>query len=239
MLLLRLLEWWMTQLDKAEAWTSERYGPYSRKAEAIPIVLVISTWLAAAALVLGALWLATVAVVTAVDALLTPVGQAWAGNSADWYLTVVTRPVSAYLATHTQALGVTPTQITAVLLVAGMALWTLSVFRSVAARVGWVLYGLALVAMTFAGSPDQGRWLAAGIMLLYWALLSIPALSRLRRRVVINQPPADLEGVRQALDQIREEIAGTGSRLGRLEESTEHLAALRVFTGQAKKPDSN
>ncbi|MFD6757467.1 MULTISPECIES: hypothetical protein [Micromonospora] len=116
---------------------------------------------------------------------------AWGQDHA--YARIVIDPVRNYLASHAAGLPVNGNSLWWTWCSAGLVLLLFSLFRSVGARIGWTLYGAGSAAMVAAGSGGPGRWIAAGICVLWWSLLSIPALSWRRQRVLavpVPPPPA-------------------------------------------------
>ncbi|WP_052709761.1 hypothetical protein, partial [Streptomyces sp. NRRL S-495] len=93
----------------------------------------------------------------------------------------VTQPVRAYLFEHTSGLPVSGATAYGLWLVAGASFlgWAW-LFRALGARLGWLAYGAATVVMVWQGSPAGGRPVAAGIAVLAWCALSVPALRGLR-----------------------------------------------------------
>ncbi|MFD6713643.1 hypothetical protein ACFWDB_07105 [Micromonospora chalcea] len=113
----------------------------------------------------------------------------WAHGQA--YARIVLDPVRDYLASHAAGLPVDGTTLWRTWCLAGGMLLLFSLVRSAGARIGWTLYGIGTAAMVAAETTGPGRWVAVGICALSWSLLSIPALSRHRRRPqVIVAPPS-------------------------------------------------
>ncbi|MDG4795204.1 hypothetical protein [Micromonospora sp. WMMD1082] len=93
------------------------------------------------------------------------------GDGADW--------LRDYLTTHAAGLPVTSETLWWTWCAAGIALFTLAFLaRAVAARLGWILFGTATVAMVWAATPGPARTTAAGIAALWWITLSLLALRR-------------------------------------------------------------
>ncbi|MEV0561474.1 hypothetical protein [Dactylosporangium sp. NPDC050588] len=91
---------------------------------------------------------------------------------------VVLDPVNRYLNEHAAALPVDADTLWWTWWLTGGVLVLFSAFRSLGARIGWVLYGAAGTAMITAGTATSGRWIAGGVGGLCWCLLSIPVLRR-------------------------------------------------------------
>ena len=102
--------------------------------------------------------------------------------------------IAHYLDTHADAVDVPATTLALAWLTVGGVLWLASsAFAARGAQLGWLLYGAASVAMSYAGAAHPAAWPAAGITGTWWALLSIPALRRPNR-------PTYFEGVIERRD---------------------------------------
>jgi hypothetical protein len=99
---------------------------------------------------------------------------------------LVLDPVHRYLDAHAAGLPVTSATLWWTWCAAGIGLFALAVlFRANAARLGWVLYGLASAAMAWAASPAPSRPIVAGVAGLWWTVLALFALrSSIRTRRV-------------------------------------------------------
>jgi hypothetical protein len=99
---------------------------------------------------------------------------------------VITDPIQRYLTVHAANLPASGSALWQGWLIAGFVLLVLSFFKSWGARIGWVLCGAVSTAMVWSASPADGRNLAAGVAVLAWALLSVPAFrGAFRRRASI------------------------------------------------------
>ncbi|MER0476858.1 hypothetical protein ABR737_00555 [Streptomyces sp. Edi2] len=109
------------------------------------------------------------------------------GNSHTGLLATVTTPVRHYLFAHTDSAGLPLTGGAAYAFweILGLVSFLLAVCRSTAARVLWLLWGAATVAMAWMGTPADGQTVAAGVTLLALTGCSAAALRGLRLR----QPP--------------------------------------------------
>lgn len=145
------------------------------------------------------LWLAWLLVTTLVDG--AGRGLAAAGNAltdaarwlADGPITrTIVDPIHSYLDAHATGLPATAGQLWWTWVVAVAVLFVTALLGSRGARIGWVLAGALTTAMVYGGTAGPGRTVAAGVTVLAWALLSVPAFTgagRLCRGVtVINHP---------------------------------------------------
>jgi hypothetical protein len=116
-----------------------------------------------------------------------------AANLLDhWALArVALDPIHHYLDTHAAGLPITPGQLWWTWCATGVVLCLLSTARVLAARIGWLLFGAASVAMVWT-SPSAPHTTAAGIATLWWLLFSLPALRRGTRHVVAELPQLHL-----------------------------------------------
>lgn len=86
--------------------------------------------------------------------------------------------VSDFLARSSAGLPLSPDEIFVAWKVSGVGLFLASVVGSRGGRVGWALYGLLTSAIVWAQVPTSSRWVAAGVVLVAWSILSILALGR-------------------------------------------------------------
>lgn len=111
---------------------------------------------------------------------------------------------------------------------AGPCLWLLGLFRGWAARLVWILYGAATVAMVYAASPPTGQTLAGGLTVLVWAVLSLPVLAGIGRRPrTVVQVSAPAGASESAVAMMRGQVTELHSRLERVERASDELAACR------------
>ncbi|MFK0047798.1 hypothetical protein ACIQU4_27685 [Streptomyces sp. NPDC090741] len=107
-------------------------------------------------------------------------------------LATVTTPVHRYVTSHAVYLPLSTATAYALWKIVGVASFVLAALRVGGGRPLWGLWGVATVAMTWAGTPVTGRGLAAGIALLGWCLASAIALRgtslRPRVQVLIEAP---------------------------------------------------
>ncbi|WP_051800192.1 hypothetical protein [Catenuloplanes japonicus] len=74
---------------------------------------------------------------------------------------------------------------------AGISQFLLAViFRAVAARIGWLIFGTATTAMVHSTTAAPSQPVAAGVTVLWWVALSLPALRRSwrKRRIIADAP---------------------------------------------------
>lgn len=128
-------------------------------------------------------WLASL-VVNAVGG-----GADWLQN---WNLThVVLHPVRDYLTAHSTDLPITANTLWWTWCAAGVGLFLFAfLFRAVAARLGWVLFGAATMAMVWATTTGPARTTTTGIAALWWIVLSLFALRRTwsQQNVTVHLP---------------------------------------------------
>lgn len=144
--------------------------------EWLPPVAVGAGLLLVALLIYGLLvplirWLAGV-ITHAVDN-----GVGWLHH---WNIThVVLDPVRAYLTAHATGLPISAATLWWTWCAAGTSFFTFALlWRAVAARIGWILFGAASVAMVWASTSGPARETTAGIAALWWTVLSLLALRR-------------------------------------------------------------
>ncbi|MEU9888809.1 hypothetical protein [Sphaerisporangium sp. NPDC051011] len=210
-------DWFETRYQQLQQWTDERYGPSAHRAWIVIGIVIALGVLAVVGAVLGVLAF-TISAVLAVLGAFARGGAALVGGVTDWEVTaVVTEPVRRYIATHAAGLGADVGAIWLTWAICGAVLWVCSLFRSWAARGGWTLFGVATTAMVYTASPPGSQWLAAGVTVMYWAVLSSFALSGLRRhpRTVISVQPPPVAP--QPTDDLRENLAEATRRLEQLE----------------------
>lgn len=101
-----------------------------------------------------------------------------------WAFTaVVTEPVRRYLLDHAAGLPVSGPALWWTWCTAAAVLFLLALFGSVGARWGWAVFGAATTAMVAAATAPTGRWVAAGVTLVWWSVLSVLAYHRRPVRV--------------------------------------------------------
>ncbi|SCL21335.1 hypothetical protein [Micromonospora aurantiaca (nom. illeg.)] len=155
-------------------------------------------WLAPAAAVAGVLLIALllygliVPLIRWLASFTTDAVGDGAGWLRDWNLThVVLDPVRSYLTAHSAGLPITAETLWWTWSVAGVGLFAFAfLWRAVAARLGWVLFGAATVAMVWATTTGPARTTTAGIAALWWIVLSLFALRRpwTQQRVTVHLP---------------------------------------------------
>ncbi|MBO8189224.1 hypothetical protein [Streptomyces spirodelae] len=91
-------------------------------------------------------------------------------------LATIDQPVHHYLAAHTAPLPITAATAYSTWQAVGVVSFLLGTARFGGARLTWTAWGAATVAMVWAGTPEPGRPVAAGIALLAWAAPSLLAL---------------------------------------------------------------
>jgi hypothetical protein len=117
-------------------------------------------------------------------------GAEWVGGTVAY--DVVIGPVRAYLDANSgdpRYSGEAAFWLWAVAgIVTGLLGWTA---RSIGARIGWVLWGAATVAMTYASTSIGSKPVAAGVAAVWWTLGSLLVFRRTNRpRHVIATVPA-------------------------------------------------
>lgn len=105
-------------------------------------------------------------------------------RGAEWVSTtaaadIVLQPVRRYLDAHAAGLPVNTDTLWWTWCAAGTLLFTTStVSRSLAARLGWALFGAASAAMVYNAAAAPTQPVAAGVTVIWWIVLSFAALRR-------------------------------------------------------------
>ena len=171
---------WWTRLASGDLWLA---------AATVTVALVI----AAGALFL--LWLILAALFHLLVALCSGLAHGGSWLATGPVAQIVTGPVHGYLQAHDAGLPATTDQLWCAWLVSTAVLFAAAVFgHSRGARIGWTLLGAASTAMVWAGAAPHSRWLAAGIAVAAWSLLSIPAFTPTvhpDRTIVLGERAAD------------------------------------------------
>ncbi|MGV9774428.1 hypothetical protein [Streptosporangium sp. NPDC003464] len=81
--------------------------------------------------------------------------------------------------------------------------------------------------MVYSASPASGQLLAAGVAVLYWAVLSVFALRELGHRPVVHvrSAPDATTPLQQLRQQLDEQLSEIRARIGRMEVVSDELAA--------------
>ncbi|MFI6889952.1 hypothetical protein [Streptosporangium canum] len=230
-MLVKVTEWIAGQREELKRWADGYFGTETDKAE---IATNVITGLFVVVLLVPGVALAWLAL-SLLIAVIQQVGQglatgvSWAlERVADWNLTeVITKPVHDYITVHAAGLPAGAEAIWSVWTLTGPILWLICwLTKSWGARLAWLLYGAGTVAMVYSASPAGGQLLAAGVAVLYWAVLSVFALRGIGRRPVVHVHSAPdvttpLQQLRQQLDEIR-------TRIARMEVAGDELAAGRA-----------
>ncbi|MFE7934326.1 hypothetical protein ACFU6S_37555 [Streptomyces sp. NPDC057456] len=157
-----------------------------------------AVWIKTLALIAGAS-LVVLIVGTAADIVTTVLGKLSAAPAMDgadidgvdggglW--ATVDHSVRAYLTDQAAHLTVTPAALYRAWQTAGLIALVGGFFGNAGARLTWLLWGAASVAMVWSASPDGGRAAATGLAALMWALASIAALHGLTLRPVVHHHP--------------------------------------------------
>jgi len=91
---------------------------------------------------------------------------------------VVTGPVHRYLLEHAAGLPVTGETLWWTWCLATATVFLLAVLGASGARWGWAVLGVLTTAMVAAGTVAASRWVAAGVTVVWWCLLSVLAYHR-------------------------------------------------------------
>lgn len=95
---------------------------------------------------------------------------------------LVTDPIGHWLTTHTNGLPITADTAALVWGVTGIVLFLAASYHHLGARLLWPLYGIATIAMAWAGTDNTvHRPVIAGLLGITWAALSLIGLSARRR----------------------------------------------------------
>lgn len=140
---------------------------------------LMATWLRAA-VIAGAV-LAALLIAYAIGAAALDAGRAlpWkfpVDRDPTGLLATIDQPVHRYLDTHTTGLPVSATTVYGTWQAVGALSLIGGYLRFSGARLTWVLWVAATVAMVWSATPDPGRTVAAGITVLVGAALSVIAL---------------------------------------------------------------
>jgi hypothetical protein len=96
--------------------------------------------------------------------------------AVNWPVTrTITTPVRHYLEQHATGLPASPGLLWAAWLAVTAGLFLLATAGSRGARLGWLAHGALTTAAVWAGSPTNGRDLAAAVTITAWSVLSIAA----------------------------------------------------------------
>jgi hypothetical protein len=94
---------------------------------------------------------------------------------------VVSVPLTNFVTAHGAGLPISAGQLLVTWLAFAALLWVAAVGGTRGGQLGWVLIGVATVGAVWFGDTDPHRPLSAALTALAWAVLSIPALRRVRR----------------------------------------------------------
>ncbi|WP_424893281.1 hypothetical protein [Streptomyces sp. XH2] len=100
---------------------------------------------------------------------------------------VIDNPVRSYIAQRSTGLAISGSTLYTAWEIAGLLGLIGGFFRSTGARITWITWGAASIAMVWSASPAANRTVATGIAALAWTLASVLALRGLSLRpVVVN-----------------------------------------------------
>lgn len=229
-------DWIADQYQKLQAWARDRFDDDPRHAEIAYNAIVAVCVAAVATVVIVVAWLviSVLGALTVGAAQIAVTGVNWTlEHVADWHLAeVVTKPVHDYITAHAVGLPAAAEGIWSAWATVGLVLWLVSwLTRSWSARLAWVLYGAGTVAMVYTASPAGGQLLAAGVAVLYWAVLSVFAFRGVGRRpaVHVHRPavPDTTTSLEQLRRQVDERLGEIRTRLERVEASGDEPPARR------------
>jgi hypothetical protein len=104
-------------------------------------------------------------------------GAEWVSSTAA--VDIVLQPVRRYLDAHAEGLPVNTDTLWWTWCVAGLLLFaTSTISRSLAARLGWMLFGAASAAMVYNAAAAPAQPVAAGVTVIWWIVFSFAALRR-------------------------------------------------------------
>ncbi|GAA0645668.1 hypothetical protein GCM10010174_80850 [Kutzneria viridogrisea] len=163
--------------DPAEAQTVLRTGRIHTLVRRIA-VLGATTVLGVALLfllgmLLNAVWRMTTGLLTGAHS----VGTGTAHGIGD-LAPIVGGPLASFVDTHATGLSVPAAEILLAWLVITVVLWIAASCGSRGGQLGWVLTGLAAAAAVWCGDTEVHRPISTALVVLAWAVLSIPALRR-------------------------------------------------------------
>lgn len=121
------------------------------------------------------------------------VGQlpTWGASSWQWFTSweltrTITGPLTAYVTSHSAGLPASADLLLTAWAIGAGVLLLCSILGHRGARLGWCLYGALTIAGVWAGAPAGSRWLAGGVALSAWAVLSVLAFAGMMRQ----RPPS-------------------------------------------------
>ncbi|WP_274036291.1 hypothetical protein [Streptomyces sp. MMBL 11-1] len=166
----RVSEWWQ------HSWLGTRWD-YIGDAlyDAAPWARALIRGVAVAAAPLAALYATTALLLAWVE-----VSSPAPGGTG--LLAVLTEPVRTYLEDCTRALPITAETGYRFWQFVGCTSFLFAVYHRGFGRVIWGLWGAASVAMVWAGAPDTGRAVSAGIAVFAWSAASAAAWRGMRLR---------------------------------------------------------
>jgi hypothetical protein len=100
-------------------------------------------------------------------------------------LAVVDQPVRTYIAAHCAGLQISASTVYTLWQVVGLAGLIGGAFRSTGARLTWIAWGAASIAMVHSAAPAGGRTIATALAVLAWTAASTLALRGLSLRPVL------------------------------------------------------
>ncbi|MEV6421613.1 hypothetical protein [Streptomyces sp. NPDC051662] len=166
----RLCDWW------PDSWLGTRWdGIVDAFYDAAPWARALIRAVAVAIAPFAALYVTMALLLAWVDG-------ATAAPGHTGLLAVLTEPVRTYLDAQTAAVPISAETAYRVWQFTGCLSFLFAVYRRGFGRAIWGLWGVASVAMVWAGTPDTGRAVAAGIALFAWSAASAVAWRGMRLR---------------------------------------------------------
>jgi len=139
-----------------------------------------------AVIVLGSLVAAALSIIA--HALWTETRNVLETTGGSGPVSLLRRPAHAWINAHAVGLDLTAQQFWRSWIISGIVFFVLAIAGSIGGRIGWALFGLSAVALTYAGTPPPSSLTAAATVAGAWALVTVPAYTRSRTRLSHPEP---------------------------------------------------
>jgi hypothetical protein len=184
-----LRAWWTTSWERGgflyERWEDVRRAPglgWHGMANWLKALLA----LAGASVVVLLFNGAVDVVLNALHQLLTAAPRVQVGtDTSHGVFAVVDQPVRTYIAAHCAGLQISASTVYRLWQIVGLFGLIGGAFRSTGARLTWVSWGAASVAMVYSAAPAGGRTIATALAVLAWTAASALALRGLSLRPTV------------------------------------------------------
>jgi hypothetical protein len=114
---------------------------------------------------------------------------------------VVLDPARSYLAHHSAGLPLTPDELWTVWKVAGVALFVTALSGFTGGRIGWALFGALTAPMIWLETAPPSAWVATGIGVTWWSVLSVIAYGRQSNSNKLARKPPTTQGDKEASEE--------------------------------------